>query len=225
MSTEFNKEFQKKTFNIVGRIFHPHLLETAPKSKPEDREVYNVMFAWLQNDPVNAKVLAEINAHLQNGVANAHAGINPAALINPIKKFETYVRQDGKPNASYLNGYAWVNAATGKDIPPQVVKETPMGLVQVTKADSAEVYSGRNAVINISFYIITPKPGAANQKRGFGVNVNAVLLKEGGTKEGGGGVKVDINQVFGSFQSDMGLSSDTINYQQQAPNNIGGGFV
>jgi hypothetical protein len=235
MSTDFIKEFGKKTFTIQGRIFHPNLLATAKKQKPEDREVYNVMFAWDQASAngANAKVLAEINSYLQQGVAQAHSGINPAALINPIKKFETYVRQDGKANAPYLKGLAWVNASSGKDFPPQVVKSTPMGLVQVTQADAAEVYSGRNAAVNISFYIIIPKPGATNQKRGFGVNVNAVLLQDGGDKEGGTGAHVDINSVFGSFQSDMGIAQAPQQNTQQwppqtnnnAPSNNGGGFV
>lgn len=188
------KELFKQTFTIKGRIFHPNLLKT--RAKQNGREVYDVMFVWKGEE--NPQVMQALGQFLQNATSIVHPGLNPVALVNPLKKYETYVRQDGKQNPDYLKGCYWVNAATGKDIPPQVVDKFTNPVMS-----EAEVYSGRNAVINISFYAIIPQPGAQSQKRGFGCNVNAVMLQDGGEREGGGS-SVNVNQIFGGFVSDMG---------------------
>jgi hypothetical protein len=217
------KEFSNTKFTLKGRIFHPNLLEAI--TTQNGRKIFDTMFAWIKTDPANQQAYQNIMAHIQKGMA-AHQGFNPAALVMPIKDFNTYVRQDGKPNQAYLNGHYWINPSTGADYPPPVVKQVPgMGLVKMTINDKAEIYSGRNAVINISFYIMIPKAGAANQKRGFGVNVNGVLLLEGGEREGGVPT-IDVNQAFGSFANDMGLAPAqnaqannmfSQNFQQQVP--------
>lgn len=202
-ANELIKTFTHRKFTLKGRIFHPNLL--APKKTQNGREVFDTMFAWDKNDPANAKVMQEINAHLMSGMV-AHQGFNPAALQNPIKHFDTYIRQDGKPNAAYLKGLNWCNPSTGVDYPPPVVKRGPMGLVNVNQNETAEVYSGRNAAVSISFYVMIPKAGAANQKRGFGVNIDGVLLLDGGDKEGGA-AGINVDQVFGSFLSDTGVGN------------------
>lgn len=196
MTPESGKELLRKTFTLKGRIFHPNLLTPKLSKDGQGQPKYDTMFSWIIGD--NAAVMNEINSLLQQATQMIHQGINPAALVNPIKRFDTYVRQDGRANPDYLKNCYWVNAQSGKDFPPQVVDMTRQPVI-----NPAEIYSGRNAVINISFYAIVPKPGATNQKRGFGVNVNAVMLLEGGQREGGA-ASVDVNQVFGGFVQDMG---------------------
>lgn len=203
-SDDQNK-FLNQKFTLKGRILFPNLLTMKKKTKPEDRDVYDVMFAWFPQE--NAQTMGLLSQWLQHATAMFHQGCNPAALQQPIKDFNTYVRQDATPNPDYLKGQLWVNASTGKDYPPQVVKQVPgMGLVRLkSPEDDAEVYSGRNAVITISFWPLFPKPGAQNQKRGFSVNVDAVLLLDGGEVVGGA-PSVDVNQVFGAFVQDMGMA-------------------
>jgi hypothetical protein len=213
------KTFGDKRFTLQGRIFYPNLL--TPKAKDNGREVFDCMFSW-KNDQ-NAQVLQEINAYLMQGVNDYHSGINPAVLVNPIKDFHKYIPQSGKANPEFLRDCKWLNAQTGKEYPPQVVKKN---LQPVTALDAAEIYSGRNAIINISFYVILPKQGVTGSKRGFGVNLHAVLLDEGGAKEGGSSAPVDVNKVFGQFASES-VSPFAQQTQQQAPsnNNGGGGFI
>jgi hypothetical protein len=96
-----------------------------------------------------------------------------------------------------------------------------MGLVNLTPNDEAEVYSGRNAAINISFYIIQPKQGVASGKRGFGLNFNAVMLLDGGDRLGGSYTPADANAIFGGFVQDMGPTTqapvnNNVQHQQAA---------
>jgi hypothetical protein len=89
----------------------------------------------------------------------------------------------------------------------------PGQFINLCPQDEAEVYGGRNAVVQISFYAQIPKPGDENQRRGFGVNFHAVMLQEGGERVAGGdgASNVDVAQVFGAFAGDMGMGG------QQAP--------
>jgi hypothetical protein len=202
MMTEEQKKFFNKQFALKGRILFPHLLK--PKVKDNGREVYEVQFAWRPEE--NATMMQQLMQFMQQATQLVHPGINPLALIQPIKDFNTYVKQNGAPNPEYLRGQLWVNASTGLERPPHVVKQSPMGLVKLGAGDEAELYSGRNAVVAIGFWPMLPKPGTPVQKRGFYVNLEAVLLQDGGERIGGGGSNVDINQVFGAFASDMGLA-------------------
>jgi len=221
--TDEQQKFLNQTFTIKGRILFPNLLVAKAKEAGK-RELFDVQFAW--NPSENAQIMQQLMAWYGSAIQMFHTGLNPAALLNPLKAsgvpgMPEYQRQDAKPNPAHLHGLMWVNASSGKDFPPQVVKQSPMGLIKLTAADEAEVYSGRNAVINISFYPIIPQPGAANQKRGFSVNVNAVLLLDGGDKVGGS-ASVDVNSVFGGFAQDMGMapafgSPAAFNPGQQAP--------
>lgn len=193
------KTFAQKRFTLKGRIFYPNLF--TPKKKQTGREVFDCMFAFTKEE--NAQVLAEINTHLGAGVQAFHTGIPHHILVNPLKHYDTYVSQAGKKAADFLKGYYWVNLSTGKDYPPQMIKQNMQPL---TALDAAEVYSGRNAAVSMSFYIMMPQAGVPGSKRGFGTNFNALMLLEGGKAEGGS--SVDVEQVFGQFKSDMGISAN-----------------
>lgn len=196
MTPEQQKEFFRKNFTLKGRIFHPNLL--VPKAREEGkRETFNTMFAWEQNS--NPQVMKELNAFLMKAKELFHPSVHIQAFVNPIKKYETYIRQDGKPNPDYLKGHYWLNAQSGKDYPPPVVDQTRQPIM-----NEAEVYSGSNAVINVSFYNID---GSKGGKRGLGCNVNAVMILEGGEKISSGGAQVDVDKIFGGFASDMASTS------------------
>ena len=194
MTPDQQKQFFKKTFTLQGRLFHPHLL-VANARQPGDTPKFSVMFAWLKQS--NPQVMQEINQFLAQAFQALHPTIPAHVLIKPIKDYDSYQREDGKPNPDYVRGHLWCNASSGANFPPAVVTYPDRQPVM----SDAEVYSGRNAVVNISFYNLS---GANGGKRGIGVNVNAAMLLEGGAKEGGAG-SVDVNQIFGSFQADMGL--------------------
>lgn len=218
--TDEQRAVINQKFTLKGRILHPNLLKLKKKNKPEDRDIFDVQFVW--NPMENGQATQNILQWIQQATSVFHQGINPIALINPLKAsgvqgFPEYVRQDGRPNQSYLQGCLWVNASTGREFPPQVVKSVPgMGLVRLTENDNAEVYSGRNAAITISFYPIIPKPGAVNQKRGFSVNVDAVLILDGGEVIQGSAA-VDVNAAFGSFVQDMGMTPNFGGFGQAQP--------
>jgi hypothetical protein len=212
---QVKESFYKTTFTLKGRIFFPNILKTRTKTTPKGaREVYDVQFAWLANDPANAQTIAAMNAFLQQVTPIVHSGVDPRALVIPVKDFNTYQRQDYKPNPDYLKGCKWVNAESGSEFPPQVVDQNRQPIF-----NEAEVYSGRNAVVNIQFYPMLPKQDAApGSKRGYGVNLNAVMLLDGGDREGGRAA-VDVNSIFGGFQSDMApMGNSPINNGPQNSN-------
>lgn len=202
MTPEQQKEFFKKTFTLQGRMFHPHVLVPSAR-KPGDAPKFSVMFAWPKNS--NAAIMQEMNAFIQQAMQACHPGIPAQVLIYPVKDFNTYMREDGKPNPDYVRDHFWVNASSGAAFPPAVVNYPDRQPV----LSEAEVYSGTNAVCNISFYNMS---GATGGKRGIGINFNAAMILEGGDKLAGGGA-VDVNQAFGNFQVDMGLVN-AVNMQQ-----------
>lgn len=236
MTPEQEKQFFRESqFTLKGRIFHPALL--VPKENKEKTHTnYHTMFAWKAEE--NVEVMAKLNEFLGKAYNTFYSTIPVQFFTNPVKKFETYMRQDGKPNPEYLRGHYWVNAATGLQVPPVVCKQGFGGaLVTLKPEDEAETYSGRNAVMQMSFYRIK------KNKQGLSTNVNAVMLLEGGEKQGGF-ADVDVNSVFSGFKQDMGQASSFSSHltssatqagQTQttppawpptnAPANNGGGFV
>jgi len=226
MTPDQQKAFLRQTFTLKGRIFHPNLLVAVPKDKdkPDSPLKFNTMFAFKAED--NQAALQQLAEFLGKAKEIFHPSIPMQFFSNPLKKYETYLRRDGKPNPEYLKGCYWVNASSGKDYPPQVVDANRQPLI-----NPAEIYSGRNVVANIGFYSFT------GQQNGLSTNINAVMLLEGGNKEGGGSATVNVNDIFGSFQADMGIQpnsgSSAPNSGSSAPawpptgtqNNNGGGFV
>jgi len=202
MTPEQQKEFFSKTFTLQGRMFFTQNVLTPEQPSPEDaakgyKPAYKIMFVWPKTS--NAHVMQELGQFITTAKDQLHASIPWQHFVNPIKDYDTYVRQDGKPNHEFTKGCYWINAST--QFQPPVVGPDRQPVI-----NEADVYSGRNCVINISFYNMsgTTKDGKAG-KRGLSTNFNAVMLLEGGEREGGGGVQVDPNQVFGQFQVDMGL--------------------
>ena len=184
--------FHGKTFSLQGRVFYPKIL--APEAKnPGDRLKYNCLFAWKFGS--NAQVTQEIGAFLAQSKQTFWPTVPELYFINPVKKWGVYQRQDGKPTAEFLKDSYWLNAASGADFPPVVVDSQRNPII-----DPALVYSGMNAVINVAFYAIN------NEKKGVGVNLNAIMALPGGEKEGGV-PQVDVNRVFGDFAADMGMGT------------------
>lgn len=208
MNTEESRQFWRKSFTLQGRIFYPNLLK--PNVNKNGRATFNTMFAWKVDS--NSQVMKELNDFLSKAKGTFHPSVPMQFFVNPLKKFDTYVRQDGKPNAAFLTGCYWVNAQSGAEIAPAIVDQTRQPVI-----NEAEVYSGRNAVINISFYNID------KEKKGIGVNVNAVMLMPGGDREGLAG-SVNIDQIFGGFAQDMGIPSIP-QAQTSGPFGNGNGFI
>lgn len=188
MNAEESRQFWKQSFTLQGRIFYPNLLK--PSVNKNGRATFNVMFAWDINS--NKETMAQLNKFLMTAKQTFHPSVPMQFFVNPLKRFDSYVRQDGKPNAAFLKNCYWINPSSGAEIHVPVVDKTRQPVI-----NEAEIYSGRNAVINISFWNID------KEKKGIGSNLNAVMLMDGGEREGGaGGVNVD--QIFGSFAADMG---------------------
>lgn len=224
MSQDQVKEaFYKTNFTLKGRIFFPNLLSTRTKTNQVTggtREVYDVMFVWDPADLANGPELNKLLGFMAQMSPLMFFGIDPRALIDPIKSDgiqgrQDYTRTDYKPNAAYQKARMWINAETGKDMPPVVVMANRQPVMS-----EAEVYSGRNAVVNFQLYPMLRDPQKPNKKIGYGVNLNAVMLLEGGDKEGGRS-SIDPNAVFGAFAQDMGMApqfgAPAQNFQQPTP--------
>lgn len=196
MATEQEKNFfaGRNSFTIQGRIMHPNLLTA--KSREEGKAPnFSLMLVWEAH--TNGPTLQAMNALMAEAFATLQPGANPAVLVNPIKDYNSYIRQDGKPNPDYTQGCLWINASSGAAFAPVVVDQ-----FQAQVVNEAEVYSGRNAAVNVEFYNMNGgKDGKG--RRGLGVNIKAVMLLEGGEKLAGS-APVDLNAAFANFQQAMG---------------------
>ena len=193
MNADQTKEFWRKSFTLQGKLYYPNLFK--PTTNKNGRSTFNTMLAWEYDS--NKETMAALNNFLMTAKQTFHPSAPMQFFINPLKKFDTYQRQDGKPNAEYLRNCFWINAQSGAEIPVPVVDMNRQPVIS-----EAEVYSGRNAVVNISFYNID------KEKKGIGVNLNAVMLMPGGERVGGGG-SVNIDKIFGGFASDMAIPGNS----------------
>lgn len=184
---EKEKAFWYQRFTLEGRVFYPNLIE--PKANDAGVLKFGCLFAWKQGS--NQNETQRIGQFLAQAKAENFATIPDAYFVNPCKKWETHQRMDGKPNAEFLRGHYWLNLSSGLQYPPPIINKQMQKVI-----DKAEVYSGRNCVVNISFYKID------NNKKGVGTNILGIMLTEGGEKEGGS-AELNIQEVFGSFAQDM----------------------
>lgn len=193
-------------------MFYPNLLE--PKASQSGRMQYSLLFAWGFDE--NPQVTQELGQFIGNFKNQLFPTIPDQFFVNPVKKYGAYQRQDGKPVAEFLKDCYWINASSGADFPPVLVDQARQPVM-----NPSDVYSGRNCVINLSFYKID------KEKKGLGTNVRAVMLQEGGDAVGGAG-SVNVDDVFGAFSQDMNTTAQPAQAwppQNNSGNNNGGGFV
>ena len=194
--TEQEKAFWYQSFTLRGRIFFPYLI--TPKVVVGKAPRYGAMFAFKPEE--NQVETAKIKVFLNQVFATYYPTIPEQFRANPLKDFNTYQRTDGKPNAEYLRGHMWLDGSSGEDRRPELIGPD---LKPVMSA--AEVYSGRNAAVQINFWHNTGgKEGTG--KKGAGCNLNGVMLMPGGANESGT-VQININEVFGSFASEMNIQA------------------
>lgn len=195
-----DKEFLKQRFTFSGRIFFPNLTKPEPDRKGVPK--YGTVVAWKFHE--NAQELQRLGAFIAEFKNRFFPTVPLQFFVNPLKKYGEYQRQDGRPLQEFFKDCYWLNASSGKDMPPVLVDKFKQPVMS-----EAEVYSGRNAVVSVSFYIID------KEKKGLGVNVNGVMLMDGGNKEGG--ATFNVEEVFGSFAQDMGMGGAGNMFGNQAP--------
>lgn len=204
--------FAGKNFQIKGRVFFPHILTVKTNPKDPSKRSFTTMFAWKPEE--NPQVTQALLQLMQQAKQQFHPMVPELHWVNPIKHFDNpaNARMDGKPHPEYLRGHHWLNANANERFAPKVIKRdptSPTGIKQLTPFDEAEVYSGRNAVISVSFWLLD------ETKLGVSVNLDGVLLEEGGEKVIGD-AGIDPSQAFASFLGNMGAAPMPQQQQQYA---------
>lgn len=183
-----SKEFRKVHFQLQGRIFYPKLLK--PEfNKDKNKSQYSVMFSWPIGDPKQVAQMKKIEQHLAQAKAAFFKTIPVSNLQLPIKTWGKYVKKDGTPNSPFLQDCHWMNLASNESFAPIVIDSDKNAVLA-----EAELYSGRRAVVDFSFWEY------ANKNFGISANVYAVMLQDGGDRVATGGVNVD--EAFKHFVSD-----------------------
>jgi len=189
--------FYSKHFTLKGQMYFPNIL--VPKANDRGVLKYNTCFAWPANDAAQQARVQEVEAFLAAAKQQFFASIPDQYFGNPLKKFNTYQRQDGKPNHEFLNNKFWFNASASEKFKPTVVFQDHRELDPL--GDAAQVWSGRNCLLNFSFYCYD-----VNGKNGIATNIRSIMLLEGGEKVEGGAGTVNVQEAFGSFSADMGAA-------------------
>jgi len=179
------KDYNKVKFTLKGRIFFPKLF-VPEASDLNPRKKYSTLFAWDMGS--QKEIMDAIAKHIRIGIDGQLKGIPEASLQLPIKTWGKYQRKDGKPNADFLKDMHWMNVSSGEQFAPMVIDSNKQQVI-----DPVEVWSGRNAAVNFSFWVYN------NKNYGISANLNAVMLLDGGEKVVGG---VNVDEAFGSFASD-----------------------
>lgn len=207
------KFFEGKQFQLKGRMFHCALL--APKwNKEKTKESYGSMFAWKPEE--NPQVTQAMLQLMDQAKQQFHPQVPVQHWVNPVKHFNTTQRRDGKPHPEYLRGHHWLNASANLRFAPKVIIQdpsSPTGIRQLGPQDAALVYSGRNAVISVSFWLLD------GQNLGVSCNLDGMLLLEGG-EQVASDMGIDPSQAFSSFLGNLGYQQPQQGhqqYQQPAP--------
>lgn len=215
MTPEQKKEFFNTRFSILGNIHYTRALFTAQANKeelkknPNATKKFSTVLSWNPQDPRNAQTLQAMNAFMAQAKQTFNPSVPDQYFVWPVKKWETYQRQDGKQAAVFLQGKHWLNLSSGEKFKPKVVDQNRMDIT-----DESVVYSGVNAIVSFSFYDM----GAGNptSKKGLGVNIIAVMVLGGGTPDPIGEFNVNLEEVFGQF-ANMSAPMGQGYGQNQAP--------
>ena len=194
------KFWYDKNYTFRGRLLTPKLFKAEPKGKNQPKLVYKCGLMWLPEDEQTMAVAKELMDDIKLYIQNFYPDMDKTEFYKPIKSYKTYKRKDGQPIADFMQGHYWINSSTGVDFPPRVVDNKKQEVI----AGDASIHSGRNALMNIKIF-----PYHVEGNVGVSTNLNAVQIKNGGDKVGGGSVNID--EVFGGFKDDMDDAKDEEN--------------
>ena len=191
--------FKGKEFMFKGRMVFPKLLK--PTADSSGRMKYSMLFFWKEDCPRNKPLVEEINRLYSEHKAEWYP--KHPNLIHPIKHYDTYVKEDGSANATYLKGCYWINATAGEKFPPAVFDSNKN---RVTS--DAELTDGRECMVLFQIYPYSIPAG----KTGVGMGMRAVILLPGGeVPYGNEPVDVDVlfdNDVQGEINKSIEQTAD-----------------
>lgn len=188
------KEFGKMSFTLKGRIFYPKLF-VPEASDLNPKKKFSVLFAWEIGS--QAEMMTKLQEHIKSGIDSQLKGIPQSSIMLPVKTWGKYQRKDGKANPAFLDNCHWMNVSSNEDFKPILVDQSKQEVLS-----PAEVYSGRNAAVNFSVWIYN------NKNYGVSANLNAVMLLDGGDREGGG---VSVEDAFSSFTKQTSATTNDSN--------------
>jgi len=203
--------FYDKNFSFQGNAYFPKLLKAEP-NQSGTRNIYSCQVAFFTDvnqipqdlSPEdrdyamkavvkNQQSLQMLNQFMMEAKQKFWPDFPMQAFINPVKHYDSYLRQDGKANPEFCKGKYWVNASSGESRQPAIVDTNRQVIL-----DPSVIFSGMNAIMSIGLYPIL------KNKTGISANINAVMVLGGGTPTATGAGPVDVNSVFGDFANDMG---------------------
>lgn len=199
MTPDQQKEFFKTRFSLKGTIHYTRALFTPTASKSDIQKhganatkKYSVVLAWDPRDPANFNTLKAMYDFMAKAKQTFNPNVPEQFYHNPVKQFDTYRRRDGKQAQEFLAGKHWINLSSGEKFKPKVVDVNKADII-----DEAPVYSGVQAAVSFSFYLMGAKN--AESQKGLGVNIVAVMVLGGGTPDPIGEFNVDLDEAFGHF--------------------------
>jgi len=198
MNVEEKKAFFNTRFSLMGNIHYTRALFTAQANKeelkknPNAPKKFSTVLSWNPQDPRNAQALQAMNAFMAEAKRLFNPTVPDQYFVWPVKKWETYQRQDGKQGAPFLQGKHWLNLSSGEKFKPKVVDQNKIDII-----DESTVFSGINAIVSFSFYDMGA--GNSTSKKGLGVNIVAVMVLGGGVPDPIGEFNVNLDEVFGQF--------------------------
>ena len=160
------KRFDGKQIILMGRMAFANLVRPVPDG--HGRIKYSMLFFWKDDCKRNKPELDKLNALIAEHKAEFYP--KHPNFIWPVKHFDTYVKQDGSPNASYLKGCYWINASANKDHPPAIFDSNKNRLT-----DDAELTDGRDCMV-----IFRPYNYDMKSKTGVALGLRGVRLMPGG---------------------------------------------
>ena len=191
MNSKLDKEAMKekkaslggnKEYLLRGRMIHSKLMKPSPDNK--GRLKYSMQFFWKEDCPRNKQYVDEILKLCERFKAQWYP--NHKNFFMPIKHYDTYVKQDGSANPTFLKGCFWINASASDKFPPVVFDHNKRRIT-----DEAELTDGRNCLASFQLY-----PYDVQGNVGINLGLRAVILMPGGDVPYGN-EPVDPDVLFG----------------------------
>ena len=203
------RAFWDTKFTVQGRLFFPSIAKPKVKTHddlgnpiPLDRQQAEAKYSAVIGFLKDAQGMQMANT-IRQFVAQAKQAYYPSVpdmhFVHPVKEYGVTIRTDGKDHPEFYKDCFWINASANSKYPPKIVDQS----LRAIDLKDPQIYFGRNIAISLSFYLMGSDPKKPTSKKGVGVNLEAIMLLDGGDKIGG--YEVDVNQAFAGFAKNTGL--------------------
>ena len=195
-------ELRKVELYFEGRLMFPKLVNPeANKNNPNGRKTYSAVIVFpMQLTDMNRKSVEHFNQLKQQFKQIWCPMVPEHAYTKALKNIQECPVQEnsGKPHPEFYQGSFWINANSGEDRKPQILKKVN-GQLREVDANDPDLYFGQKVIACVTLYPIGTDPNNPQSRKGLSANLKGILIVGGGERIEASGQTFDGAQAFANF--------------------------